>query len=280
MGDPRKLRKKYDLPSHPWQKDRIEEERELIKEYGLKNKKEVWKAETMLKKFKEQVKSLATRRDDQAAVEQKQLVNRLVSLGLIKPGDALDVVLSLGVREILERRIQTLILKKGMARSINQARQFITHGHIMVDNRKITFPNYIVRLKEELLIQFVPTSTISKQEHPERISEGPKQKPKKKKPEKKEEAPPAFEADEIEEIEEKGVVEKKADEEEQKQEAEQGKKAEEKPGEKPELKEQKQENQDTKDKESKGEPEEKTEDNQEKPEDNKDNNENKNKEEK
>ena len=40
MGDPRKLRKKYYPPSHPWQKIRIDEEKILMKDYGFKNKKE------------------------------------------------------------------------------------------------------------------------------------------------------------------------------------------------------------------------------------------------
>ena len=43
MGDPRKTRKKYDTPQHPWQKERMDQESVFLKEYGLKNKKEIWK---------------------------------------------------------------------------------------------------------------------------------------------------------------------------------------------------------------------------------------------
>jgi len=46
MGKPKFSRKKYETPSHPWQEDRIKAENELVKKYGLKNKKEVWKART------------------------------------------------------------------------------------------------------------------------------------------------------------------------------------------------------------------------------------------
>ena len=41
MGNPKRHRKKYSTPAHPWQRARIEEERELSKEYGFKNKKEM-----------------------------------------------------------------------------------------------------------------------------------------------------------------------------------------------------------------------------------------------
>jgi len=212
MGDPRKIRKKYEAPTHPWQKERIADEKKLLKEYGLKNKKEIWRMETLLKKFKDQVKALASRVDEQSRLEEKQLVNRLISLGLLTQGAPLDTVLSLELKDVLERRLQTLLVKKRLARTMRQARQFITHGHVLVNKKKVTFPSYIVNLKEESLIEFVPTSTLSKEDHPERlIKEVPKGKVEKKKAEVKEEAPPTFEVEEIKEIEEKGVVKKKED---------------------------------------------------------------------
>ncbi|MBW3000857.1 30S ribosomal protein S4 [Candidatus Woesearchaeota archaeon] len=224
MGDPRRIRKKYETPTHPWQKDRIEEEKKLIKEFGLKNKKEIWRMETLLKKFKDQVKELASRVDEQSKLEEQQLIHRLISMGLLTEGAALDTLLGLEVRNILERRLQTLFVMKDLARTMKQARQFITHGHVLVDKKKITFPSYIVNLKEEALIEFVPTSSLSKEEHPERlVKEVAKEKIGKKKLEKKEEAPPTFAEEEIEAIEEKGFVEKKEEtkepeEEEQKKE--------------------------------------------------------------
>lgn len=213
MGDPKKTRRKYDKPSHPWQGDRIEGEKALIEEYGLQNKKEIWRMETILKRFKDQVKNLASRIDEQGRLEEKQLVSRLVSLGLMKPSDPLDVILGLSSKDIFDRRLQTLLVKKGLARSMKQARQFITHGHVIVDNKKITFPSYIVSVKEEGLVEFVPTSTLSKTDHPERIIvETPKEKAEKKKKEQKEEAPLAFSEEEIIALEEKGALIKKAEE--------------------------------------------------------------------
>lgn len=211
MGDPKKIRKKYETPTHPWQKERIEEEKKLINEYGLKNKKEIWRMATILKKFKDQVKALASRIDEQSKLEEKQLINHLLSLGLIKQEEPLGNVLALNVRNVLERRLQTILVRKELAKSMKQARQFITHGHVIVDKKKITFPTYIVKLKEESLIEFVPASTLSKEDHPERIiKEVSKDKIEKKKGAKKEEAsPPTFAPEEIKEIEEKGAVEKK-----------------------------------------------------------------------
>ena len=58
MGDPKFSRKKYETPSHPWQADRIKEENELIKKYGLKNKKEVWKVKSLLRNFRRDRKSV------------------------------------------------------------------------------------------------------------------------------------------------------------------------------------------------------------------------------
>ena len=58
MGHPKKTRKKYKTPSHPWQKDRLEEEKILTKEYGLKNKKELWKGDSHLRKVKRQAKTI------------------------------------------------------------------------------------------------------------------------------------------------------------------------------------------------------------------------------
>lgn len=213
MGDPKKTRRKFDKPSHPWQADRIEEEKALLEEYGLQNKKEIWRMKTILKRFKDQVKNLSSRIDEQGRLEEKQLVSRLVSLGLMKQSDPLDVILGLSNKDVFERRLQTLLVRKGLARSMSQARQFITHGHIIVDNKKITFPSYMVSVKEESLVEFVPTSALSKADHPERIIvETPKEKAEKKKKEQKEEAPLAFSEEEIIALEEKGALIKKAEE--------------------------------------------------------------------
>ena len=186
MGDPKKPKKKYSTPSHPWQKERIDEEKEFSKEYGMKNKKEIWKIESKLKNFKKQTKKLVSLDTDQAMEEKKHLLNRIQSLGLIKKEAGFGEILGLTLKDLLERRLQTIVFKKGLARSIKQARQFVVHGHIFVDNKKITKPNYLVTVKEEGLIKFSPSSALTDELHPERVEKKKEIKIKKIKKEEKE----------------------------------------------------------------------------------------------
>lgn len=169
MGDPKKHRKKYSGPRHPWERERIDEERVIKKDYGLKNKKEIWKMRSVFKSLGDQAKKLIALKTAQAEKEKKQLLSRVNKLGLIKAKDDLNAILGLDFKALLERRLQTLVFKKGLARSINQARQFIVHEHIFVGNKKITSPAYLVLVEEEEKIRFSPSSSLSKEDHPERM---------------------------------------------------------------------------------------------------------------
>jgi small subunit ribosomal protein S4 len=187
MGDPRRLKSKYSGPGHPWQSARIEEERKIINEYGLKTKRELWKASSMLKAFANQAKRLFALRTKQAELETKQLLERLSRLGLLPSGSKLDDVLALHVRNLLDRRLQSVLVTKGFARTHKQARQFIVHGHVMIGKRKLSAPSYIVPVAEEGMLVFVEKSSLFNPEHPERVSVPVK---KEKVEEKKEERPP------------------------------------------------------------------------------------------
>lgn len=167
MGDPRKIRGKYSGPGHPWQRARIEAEKELVVEYGLSTKRELWKANSKLKDFANQAKRLIALRTAQAELETKQLLDRVARLGLLKTGAKLDDVLGLTIKNLLDRRLQTLVLRKGMARTPGQARQYIVHEHVMIGPKKITAPSYIVPIAEEAQISFVGNSTLANPEHPE-----------------------------------------------------------------------------------------------------------------
>ncbi len=81
MGDPRRIRKKYSPPSHPWQKSRIDEEKILKKDYGVRRNIEIWKMSSRLKDFKDRFKKLVARQDKQAELEKQQLLSKLQSLG-------------------------------------------------------------------------------------------------------------------------------------------------------------------------------------------------------
>ena len=168
MGDPKRQKKKYKTPLHPWRAARIEKERDLVKSYGLKNKKEIWKFETKLRNFSRQAKNLIRNRGSkQAEIEKKQLLDRLYKIALIEREAKLEDVLGLTLESILDRRLQTMVYKRGLANSIKQARQFIVHGHIFVEGRKINAPAYVVTNNEEDKITFNMNSPLSKKDHAE-----------------------------------------------------------------------------------------------------------------
>lgn len=169
MGDPRKIRSKIEGPGHPWIKERIEQEKILVKEYGLKNKCEIWKHISRLKGYAKQAKRLvALRRLPQAEKEKIQLLAKLNKLGILSQGAVLEDVLGLTIKDILELRLQTQVCRKGLAKTMKQARQFITHGHILVNGKKVTAPSYIVSSAEAPTIGFIAASALSDAEHPER----------------------------------------------------------------------------------------------------------------
>ena len=174
MGDPRRLKKKYSTPQHPWEAKRIEQEYKIRKEYGLKNKKDIWKTSTILRKIKQQTRKLISQENEQARKEEKQLIEKLIGLNLINEGAKIEDVLGIDLKKLLERRLQTQVLKRGLARSTRQARQFITHKHIMIGDEIVNKPSYLVTNKEEAKIGFNSLSVLSKSDHPERDLEGKK----------------------------------------------------------------------------------------------------------
>jgi small subunit ribosomal protein S4 len=135
----------------------------------------------MAKNFAEQAKRLTVQESPQSKKEGEQMLARLCRLGLLPQGAGIDDVLGIAINDVLERRLQTIVFKKGFARSIKQARQFITHQHIAVNNKLITTPSYLVPISEEERVSFVQKSTLSNPEHPERIVEKAKPKEGKKK---------------------------------------------------------------------------------------------------
>jgi len=169
MGDPKKLKKKYETPNHPWEKDRIERDTELVNQYGLKNRKEVWKLETLMKKYKDIIKGLIPRQDEQAEKLRQITIQKLQNLGVISKDAIIDDILGMRIEHFLDRRLQTLVYKKGLARTMRQARQFITHRHIMVNGKVVTAPSYLVPLNEEATITFVERSPLNNPDHPERL---------------------------------------------------------------------------------------------------------------
>ena len=171
MGDPKRIRKKFSTPQHPWEGKRREDENVLIKEYGLKNKGEIWKASTSLRRIKQQARKLISDESEQAKKEEKQLIEKLISLGLVLKGAKIDDILGIDFKKLLDRRLQTQVFNKNLARTIRQARQFIVHKHIMIGDKIVNKPSYLVRKDEESKVSFNPLSLLSKSDHPERVVE-------------------------------------------------------------------------------------------------------------
>ena len=171
MGKPKFSRKKYETPSHPWQEDRIKAENELVKKYGLKNKREIWKARTKLRNYRGQARELrarVSRADVQSKKETDQLLIYLNRMNILPPNSKIDDVLALGIESILSRRLQTLTYLKGLASTPNQARQLISHGHILIRDRRVTVPGYMVSKDEEGEIGYTPDSPLNDLMHPAR----------------------------------------------------------------------------------------------------------------
>jgi len=143
----KRFRKKYKRPRRPWDKKLLEEERKIMVEFGLRRKKELWRAKEELRKYRRMARDLNARRDKE---KEKVLIQKLYRLGLLPSSSAtLDDVLSLTVKDLLDRRLQTIVYKKGLANTIKQARQFIVHGHVKVNGRRIVYPSYLVSRDEE-----------------------------------------------------------------------------------------------------------------------------------
>ena len=174
MGDPKFSRRSYDTPSHPWQGERIKAEVVLVNQYGLKNKTEVWKAQTILRNFRGQSRELQARLrggEAQAKIESEALIAKCGRMGLLPmDGATLNDILTLNEESILARRLQTIVFEKGMASTVGQARQMIVHGHIFMNGHRVTVPGYIVTRKEESSIMYDPASPFNDEMHPMRIS--------------------------------------------------------------------------------------------------------------
>jgi len=170
MGDPKKQRKKYETPRFAWRTDTLQSELKLLGQYGLRNKRELWRHETTLSRYREIARSLLGMPAEERKKLERQLLDRLDRLGILPETAALDDVLDLSTEDILERRLQTIVFNKGLAKSIYQARQLITHGHIAIEGHSVPSPSYLVLRNEEAKIAYTPTSNLSNSNHPIRES--------------------------------------------------------------------------------------------------------------
>lgn len=174
MGDPKFLRRTYDTPKHPWEATRMAEERKLLTKYGLKNKRELWKAQSILRRIRRQARELQARiraAEEQAQKETTDLLGRLSRLGVLPVGTpTIDDVLALTTEDILRRRFETVVYGHGLAPTAESARKWIVHGHFTMGDHRVTRPGYLVRLDEESQIAYAATSPFSSDDHPVRVA--------------------------------------------------------------------------------------------------------------
>jgi small subunit ribosomal protein S4 len=173
MGYPGKNHKQYEKPTRKFEKVRQADEVRLLVNYGLRNKREVWKSQMVLRRFRRAARDITAMSSagvDPKAVEQRkrQMLEHLERMGFLGADAGIEAVLSLKVEQQLERRLQTIVYRKGLARSPKQARQFVTHGHIMIGTRKVTIPGYHVSRAEEAQVCYAAHSPIANEVHPER----------------------------------------------------------------------------------------------------------------
>jgi small subunit ribosomal protein S4 len=164
----------YETPNHPYQGERIASESGLVGKYGLKNKEELWKAQSELRNVRREARKLLGRAQgdaEAAGLEAREFLDRLKRLGVLGEQDELDDVLSLEVTDLLERRLPTIVFRKGYANTTKQARQFISHGHIVVDGARVQRPSYKVSIAEEDTVGFDSASALTDELHPERAEE-------------------------------------------------------------------------------------------------------------
>jgi small subunit ribosomal protein S4 len=166
MGDPKKQRKKFETPRFSWRRDILQEELKLLGQYGLRNKHELWRHKTLLSKTRGIARSIIGKTPEERVKVENELLMHLKKIGILDETAVLDSVLDLSIEDLLERRLQTIVFRKGLARTVFQSRQLITHGHVNIGNRRVTVPSYIVSKEEEPKVAYSPQSTILSETHP------------------------------------------------------------------------------------------------------------------
>lgn len=166
MGDPKKKHKSYSTPKRPYETAALMDDLRLIGAYGLRNKRELWKAHSELSKIRGRARDLLSLETAERGDREAQIIRKLAKRGMVMENSRIEDVLTLTVEDMLERRLQTFVFRMGMANSLYQARQLITHGHIAIGDRKVTSPSYSVRVDDEQTLEFAQSSPFSNPDHP------------------------------------------------------------------------------------------------------------------
>lgn len=166
MGDPKKKHKTYSTPKRPYETTALLEDLRLIGAYGLRNKRELWKAHSELSKIRGRARDLLSLGTEERGDREREIIRKLAQRGMVMENSRIEDVLTLTIEDMLERRLQTFVFRSGLANSLYQARQLITHGHIAIGGRKVTSPSYNVEVQDEETLDFSQSSPFSNPDHP------------------------------------------------------------------------------------------------------------------
>ncbi|KAK4779251.1 hypothetical protein SAY86_006779 [Trapa natans] len=153
--------KTFKKPRRPYEKERLDAELKLVGEYGLRCKRELWRVQYVLSRIRNNARHLLTldEKNPRRIFEGEALLRRMNRYGLLDESqNKLDYVLALTVENFLERRLQTLVFKSGMAKSIHHARVLIRQRHIRVGRQVVNIPSFMVRVDSQKHIDFSLTS--------------------------------------------------------------------------------------------------------------------------
>ncbi len=191
MGQPKQQTKTYARPLRPYSKDRLIEERKLMDRYGLRRKKELWRAQEFIRNSRSRAMQLLA---SENPVMKQEMMNKLYKFGIVDNDAEIDDILGLTVDKLLSRRLQSMVHSKGLVNTIKHARQVIVHRLVEVDGRKIQQPSFIVSREVEDKISLVkkkkkpkevPKDAPAEKQEKEEVKEEPKKEaPKDEKQEK------------------------------------------------------------------------------------------------
>ena len=155
--------KTFKKPRRPFEKERLDSELKIVGEFGLRNKRELWRVQFALNKLRNAARVLLTldEKDPKRIFEGEAIMRRMRNYGLLdETQDKLDYVLALGPEQFLERRLQTLVFKLGLAKSVHHARVLIRQRHIRVGKQIVNVPSFLVRTDSQKHIDFALNSPL------------------------------------------------------------------------------------------------------------------------
>ena len=161
MGDTKNFRRVWKKPKRPLNFDLKMEELKILGTFGLKTKRELWKTRTELSRVRNQARSLLALRQEVREKEEPILLNSLSKVGYVQPDATLDDVLNLEIDDLFSRRLQTVVQKKFYFKTPYQARQAVSHGHVLVGDRIVNIPSYVVSVDEEPNVKLTSESVFN-----------------------------------------------------------------------------------------------------------------------